>query len=67
MANRIPRTAKRLEVTWLVGSNACPAGTTTEVYKDEFGWHEEVNGKFYSVFASMLRNENICTFKVLEA
>lgn len=67
MANRIPRAAKKLEVTWLVGSNACSAGTVTEVYKDDFGWHMETNGKTYSVFVSHLRNENTCKFRVLEA
>lgn len=65
MSNRIPRNASRLEVTWLVDSNACLAGTTTEVWKDSFGWHEKINGKYYSVFPAHLRNENVCKFKVI--
>lgn len=65
MSNRIPRNATRLEATWLVGTSACPAGTKTEVYKDEYGWHMEHNGKFYSVFPSMLRNEDVCSIKVI--
>ena len=65
MSNRIPRKAERLEVTWLHSTSACPAGTKTEVFKDEFGWHMEHNGKFYSVFLSMLRNEDVCSIKVI--
>ena len=65
MSNRIPRNASRMEVTWLVDSNACPAGTTTEVWKDEFGWHEQIGGKYYSVFPAHLRNENTCKIKVI--
>lgn len=65
MANKIPRAAKKLEVTWLVGNSACPAGTTVEAYKDEFGWHEKIGETTYYVFPSMLRNENLCKIKVL--
>lgn len=65
MANRIPKAAKKLEATWLVGNSACPAGTKTEVYKDEYGWHMEHNGKIYSVFLSMLRNGDVCSIKVI--
>lgn len=65
MANRIPRAATRLRVTWLVGSNATPAGTTVEVYKDEFGWHEKIGDTIYSVFVGHLRNENLCRIEAI--
>ena len=58
--NRIPRTAKHLTVKWLVGNSACAAGQIVELEKVEGGWHEENNGRGYFVFASMVRNGNLC-------
>lgn len=65
MANRIPRAAKKLEVTWLLGNSACRAGTTAEAYKNEYGWHMDIGDTTYYVFADHLRNENLCKIKVL--
>ena len=65
MANRIPRAAKRLRGTWKIGNNACPAGTTVEAWREDNGWHEEIDGKYYHVFPSMLRNSDLCDIEVI--
>jgi len=66
MANRIPRAAKKLLVTWKVSNNVSEAGRTVEAYRDEMGWHEVVGGKSYYVFISSLRNSDLCDIKVVE-
>ena len=65
MANRIPRAATRLRVSWKISGSACPAGTITEAYKNDQGWHMDVNGKTWYLFVSMLRNSEICDIEVV--
>lgn len=65
MANRIPRTAKKLQVTALIKSNAHPIGAVFTVEKNDQGWTGELDGKRYFFFAEHLRNENYCKIKVI--
>lgn len=65
MANRIPRTAKKLEVTALVKTNAYPMGAVFTAAKNDHGWSGEIDGKRYFLFAEHLRNENYCKIKVI--
>ena len=62
MANRIPRKAKVLDVNFKIDGY-----DHMVVTKDDQGWHGvDDNGKRYYVFASHLRNSDICDIKVLE-
>ncbi len=65
MTNRIPRTAKKLEVTALVKSNAHPVGAVFTAIKDDHGWSGEIDGRRYFIFAVHLRNENCYKIKVI--
>lgn len=60
--NRIPRNAKKLDVTFLVGDYAHMIAT-----KDERGWHGvDDNGKEWALFVSHLRNSDVCKIAVIE-
>lgn len=60
--NRIPRNAKKLDVTFLV----CDYGHMIAT-KDERGWHGvDDNGKWWWLFVSHLRNSDICKIAVIE-
>ena len=62
MANRIPRKALVLDVNFKIDDYAHMI-----VSKDDQGWHGvDDNGKHYYVFASHLRNSDICDIEVLK-
>lgn len=60
--NRIPRSAKKIDVTFLVGDYAHMIAV-----KDENGWHGvDDNGKEWALFVSHLRNSDLCKIAVIE-
>jgi len=66
MANRIPRAATKLDVTFLVTTSAGEENTQMIAEKNENKWiGTDKNGKKYHLFLSHLRNENICKVTVI--
>lgn len=66
MANRIPQSAKKLDVTFLTDSSIVN-GNHIIAEKTENGWHgKDDNGKWWSLFTDHLRNENLCKITVIE-
>ncbi len=64
--NRIPRNAKKLEVTLLTETNVGKAGTCIIVEKNEHSWVGEIDGHRWSFFSAQLRNDSLCQIKVIE-
>ena len=63
--NRIPRSATKLDVEFIVKSGNC-AENHMIATKDGNGWHGvDDAGKHWSLFTSHLRNPNLCKIKVL--
>lgn len=65
MANKIPRTAIKLEVEFLTDTSAGGKGIKMIAEKTDNGWMGEYNGKSYYLFTQHLRNENYCKIKVI--
>ena len=65
MANRIPRTATKLEVEFLTETSAGDKGIKMIAEKTDNGWTGEHNGKSYHLFSAHLRNENYCKIKII--
>ena len=65
MANRIPRTARKLEVEFLTDTSAGDKGLKMIAEKKDNGWVGEHNGKSWLLFLAHLRDENCCKIKVV--
>lgn len=65
MANRIPRIATKLEVTFLTDTLVNKAGEKCIVEKSDHGWISEENGKIYFHFTAHLRDSNLCAIKLI--
>lgn len=65
MANKIPRTATKLEVEFLTDTSAGGKGIKMIAEKTDNGWIGEYNEKSYHLFPEHLRNENYCKIKVV--
>jgi len=63
--NRIPRTATKLEVTFLSDTSASKTHDKCIVEKTDRGWVGNINGENYLFFVQHLRNENYCALKVV--
>ena len=63
--NRIPRSATKLEVTFLHNTNASKTNDKCIVEKTDHGWVGNINGESYLFFVQHLRNENYCALKVI--
>lgn len=63
--NRIPRTATKLEVTFLSKTSASEKGDKCIAEKTDHGWVGNINGESYLFFVQHLRNENYCAIKVM--
>ena len=65
MANRIPRTATKLEVEFLTDTSMGDKGIKVIARKTDNGWVGNHNGKYWLLFSAHLRNENYCKIKVV--
>ena len=65
MANRIPRTATKLEVEFLTDTSMGDKGIKVVAKKKDNGWTSKYNGNSYHLFLAHLRNENYCKIKVI--
>ena len=66
MANRIPRTATKLDVIFLTQTSAGKENTQMIAEKTEYGWvGTDKDGKKWRLFVEHLRNENFCKIIVL--
>jgi len=63
--NRIPRSATKLEVTFLSNTNASKINDKCIVEKTDRGWIGNINGENYFFFVQHLRNENYCKLKII--
>ena len=63
--NRIPRTARALQVEFLTDTSSSKKGDVVKAYKNDFGWVGEVNGKHYYFPVAMLRTPEVCKITVL--
>lgn len=65
MANRIPRNASKLHVTFLTNTSAGKSGLTMTAEKTERGWIGNDGKREWHLFPEHLRNENLCKIKVI--
>ena len=65
MANRILRTATKLEVEFLTDTSADNKGIKMIAEKTDNGWTGKYNGNNYHLFLAHLRNENYCKIKIV--
>ena len=65
--NRIPRNATKLDVEFLIDVSSSKAGEHMTAEKTLYdGWvGKDKNGKKWSLFLGMLRNENVCKITVM--
>ena len=65
MGNRIPKTATRLEVTFLTDSNIGKSGIKIIAEKNDNRWIGKQDEQSWHLLPAHLRNENYCLIKVL--
>ena len=65
MANRIPRSARKLEVEFLTDTSMGDKGIKIMAEKTDNGWVGRHNGKNWLLFVAHLRDENACKIKVV--
>ena len=65
MGNRIPRTATKLDVTFLTDTSAGSNGLHMIAEKTDRGWIGKDEEQSYYLFVEHLRNEHYCTIKVI--
>ena len=63
--NRIPHAARTLQVEFLTDTSSNKKGDIVKVYKNDFGWVGEANGKHYYFPVAMLRTPEVCKITVL--
>lgn len=64
--NRIPRTARTLQVEFLTDTSSSKKGDIVKVHKNDYGWvGEAADGKRYYFSATMLRTPEVCKITVL--
>lgn len=65
-SNRIPRSARTLQVEFLIDTSGTKKGEIVTVHKNDSGWIGQVaSGERLYFFVSMLRNSGVC--KILSA
>ena len=59
--NRIPRSARCLQVRFLINTSGAKKDETATVYKGDNGWIGETeSGNRFCCFVAMLRNPDVC-------
>ena len=65
--NRIPRTARKLDVIFLIDTTAGKSGMHMIAERTENGWHgKDDSGKWWSLLTAHLRNANLCKITIIE-